>query len=213
MNNSTSNARLTKQELTIAKQILAQRNEKTRTSGFEQKLCDPEFRDYYHPRTPTGKQIYMSYTGEELLDILITYMQHHGHAPEWEKIHHVYKLYLSYRFGDLAKAKAKARTRQKALEQQTKWPPDWPERVSSEPFYNWLEERGKVYTEEDKNVVESICARAKDSGIPPDLSSDACKYLEKFGDIKKGLAMMNIPPLRKTELRFMSRYWKENREK
>ena len=119
MNNNTATIRMTKQDLTKAKYVLAQRNEKTRLNGFEAQWCDPAFRDYYHPGSPTGRQIYASYSGNELLDFLITYMEHHGHSPDWEKIHHVYKLYLSWRFGDLAKAKAKARSRQKAMTQPT----------------------------------------------------------------------------------------------
>ena len=213
MNNNAATIRITKEELSKAKYVLAQRNEKTHLSGFEAQWCDPTFRAYYHPGSPTGKQIFASYTGEELLDILITYMEHHGHSPDWEKIHHVYKLYFSYHFGDLAQAKAKARSRQKALAQQAKWPPDWPERVSSVPFYKWLDENGKSYTEEDKEIIETLCTDARESGLPPDLSAETCKYLGKFGNIKKALEMMNIPPLKKTELRFMTRYWNENRTK
>ncbi len=153
----------------------------------------------------------MSYSSDDLLDILITVMAHHGHSPDWEKIHHVYKLYLSYRFGDLAQAKAKARARRKQLTQQAKWPPDWPERVSSEPFYRWLDECGKTYTAEDKAIIETLCADARKSGLPPDLSTEPCKHLGKFCDIKRALEIMNIPPLKKTELRFMAKYWKENR--
>lgn len=203
--------RMTREEISRAKKVLAQRNAQTMETGFETKWCDPEFRNYYHPASATGKQIYRSYSSDELLDILITFMEHHGHTPDWEKVHHVYKLYLSYRFGDLAQAKAKARARKKAMVQQAKWPPDWPDRVSPEPFYKWPEERGKAYTEEDKAVVEGICVQAKESGLPPELSSEPCKYIGKFGDIKKGLEMMNIPPLNKVDLRFMARYWKENR--
>ena len=213
MNNNTATIRMTKQDLAKAKYVLAQRNEKTRLNGFEAQWCDPAFRDYYHPGSPTGRQIYASYSGNELLDFLITYMEHHGHSPDWEKIHHVYKLYFSYHFGDLAQAKAKARSRQKALAQQAKWPPDWPERVSSVPFYKWLDENGKSYTEEDKEIIETLCTDARESGLPPDLSAETCKYLGKFGNIKKALEMMNIPPLKKTELRFMARYWNENRTK
>ena len=213
MYNNMATIRMTKQDLAKAKYVLAQRNEKTRLNGFEAGWCDPAFRDYYHPGSPTGRQIYASYSGDELLDILTTYMEHSGHSPDWEKIHHVYKLYLSYHFGDLAQAKAKARSRQKAMTQQAKWPPDWPERVSSEPFYRWLDECGKAYTEEDKEIIEMLCADARQSGLPPDLSSEKCKHVGKFCNIKKALEMMNIPPLKKTELRFMARYWRENREK
>ena len=213
MNNNTATIRLTKQDLAKAKFILTQRNEKTRLNGFEAELCDPAFRSYYHPGSPTGRQILASYTNDELLDFLITYMQHQGHSPNWEKIHHVYKLYLTCRFGDLAQAKAKARSRQKALTQQSKWPPDWPVRVSSEPFYRWLDECGKTCTDEDKEIIETLCADARQSGLPPDLSTEKCKQLGKFCDIKKALEMMNIPPLNKAELRFMARYWNENRTK
>lgn len=204
---------MTREEISEAKRALAQRNEKTRENGFESKWCATMLKNVYHPSSPTGKQIYISYSGDELLDILITYMQHHGHKPDWERVHYIYKLYLSRRFGNLAQARAKARARQKQQVLQAKWPPDWLERVSSEPYYRWLEERGKTYTEEDVSVVEGICAQARESGMPPELSSEPCMYLGKFGDVKKGLALMNIPPLNKTELRFMARYWKENRNR
>ena len=213
MYNNMATIRMTKQDLAKAKYVLAQRNEKTRLNGFEAGWCDPAFRSYFHPGSSTGRQIYASYSGDELLDFLITYMQHLGHKPDWERVHYIYKLYLSRRFGNLAQAKAKARTRQKALEQRAKWPPDWPERVSSDPFYRWLDENRKAYTEEDKEIIETLCADARQSGLPPDLSSEKCKQLGKLCDIKKALELMNIPPLRKTELRFMTRYWNENRTK
>ena len=201
---------MTEEEIVRAKRILAQRNERTRQSGLEADRCDPAFRSYYHPGSVRGKQIYRSYTSEELLDILSAYMEHHGHSPDWERIHHVYKLYLKERFQDLAQAKAKARVRQKALTQQAKWPPDWPERVSSSPLYEWLEEHGKAVNEEDKAVIETICVQARD-GLPPDLSSPACLRLNKLCHIKKALEMMNIPALRKNELRYMTRYWEQGK--
>ena len=76
------------------------------------------------------------------------------------------------------------------MTQQAKWPPDWPERVSSEPFYRWLDECGKLYTEEDKKLIETLCADARQSGLPPDLSTEKCRHLGKFCDIKKALEMM-----------------------
>ena len=202
------NKHMTKEEIAQAKAELAARNAETMKNGFEQKWCDPSFRTYYHPSGMTGRQIYTSYAAEELLDILIAVMEHHGHRPEWEKVHYVYKLYLTWRFGNLAQAKAKARARQKTLAQQAKWPSDWPQYVSSEPFYKWLSERGKTCTEADKANIEELCAQARRTGLPPDLSAEPCRRLGKFGDIKKCLEKMNIPPLRKNELRFMARYWR-----
>ena len=211
--NSNMNTRLTTKELDSAKQNLAWRNEMTRLNGFEKKECAPEIISYYHPKSETGKHIFQSYTDNELLDILISYMQHRGHTPEWDKVHYIYKLYLSQRFDNLAQAKAKARTRQKILMQQAKWPPDWPERVNPEPLYQWMAENGKELTEEQRNNVEGLCMAARETGMPPDLSSPECQLLGKICDYKKALEMLGIPALRKTELRFMSRYWQENREK
>ena len=86
--------RMTGREIAEAKKALAQRNELTRANGFEANECDPIIKNYYHPASDTGQQIYMSYTGDELLDILITYMQDHGHNPNWDRVHYIYKRYL-----------------------------------------------------------------------------------------------------------------------
>ena len=155
---------MSKAEIMQARKILAQRNELTRRNGFEAELCDPQFRSYYHPDSPKGQQIYQSYSDEELLDILIAVMQHHGHSPQFDKIHHVYKLYLSKRFENLAQAKAKARARQKAIAQQDKWPSNWSEHIDPEPFYKWIQEKGQEVTEEDKCVIEAICDDARKTG-------------------------------------------------
>ena len=210
MNSNTSTPRLTRKELDNAKQILAQRNEMTRVNGFEKKECAPEIISYYHPKSETGKQIFRSYNDNELLDILISYMQHHGHKPDWEKIHSVYKLYLSRRFGNLAEAKLKARARQKKLVQEAKWPPDWPERVSPEPLYQWMAANGIELTEEHRDNMEGLCKAARESGMPPELSSPECQLLGKICNYKKALEMLGIPALNKSELRFMARYWQEN---
>ena len=211
MYKSTSNLHLTKRELADAKQMLAQRNERTRVDGFEEKLCETAFGNYYHPRTSTGRQIYTSYTSEELLDILITYMEHHGHTPDWGKIHHMYKVYLIWRFGNLSQAKDKARARMKAVEQQLKWQSDWVEHIDPQPLYAWLAVKGIALTEEHRNNIEKICSEARERKTPPSLSSPECRLLGKICYYKKALEMMNIPALRKTELRMMEKYWNANK--
>ena len=213
MNRNLPGARLTKRELDNAKQVLAKRSEQTRENGFEKNECDPVLLNYYHPKTDTGRQIYMAYTAEELLDILITYMGGHGHSPEWDKVHCVYKLYLIWRFNDLPQAKEKARTRLKQQKLQAKWPADWPERVSPQPLYQWMEEKGVELTEKHRRNIETICANARETGVPPELSSDEVQLLAKIYSYKKALELMNIPALNKLEQRFMIRYWRANRPK
>lgn len=210
MNSNIPDTRLTKRELDNAKQVLARRSELTRRDGFERNECDPEFLRYYHPRTETGIQIYTSYSAEELLDILITYMENQGHSPDWDKVHYVYKLYLTWRFGNLPQAKEKARTRMKQLKLQAKWPVDWPVRVSPEPFYEWMSGKNMELTEEHRKNIEKICKAARETGVPPDLSSSEIQMLGKICSYKKALEMMNVPALRKTEQRFMTRFWKAN---
>lgn len=213
MNGNIPNTRLKKRELDNAKQVLAKRSELTRQNGFEKSECDSELLSYYHPRTSTGMQIYTSYTAEELLDILITYMERHGHSPDWDQVHYVYKLYLTWRFNELSQAKEKARTRLKQLKLQAKWPADWPERVSPEPLYRWVEEKGRELTAEHRDNIEKICSTARETGVPPDLSSAEVQLLSKIYSYKKALELMNIPALNKLEQRFMTRYWRANRTK
>lgn len=192
-----------------ARKALEERSEKTRLSGFEAINCATHVRNFYHPGSPSGKQIYMSYSGDELLDIIIGSIQKPRRVPDWDKVHYIYKLYLAQRFGNLAQAKAKARNRMRQIELWTKWPPDWPKRVSPEPLYAWMRERNRDLPAEHRDNIEKICRVAKETGVPPELSSPECLLLGKISNYKKALEMMNIPPLNKGEMRFMERYWKE----
>ncbi|MCI7472600.1 MAG: hypothetical protein MSB10_02845 [Clostridiales bacterium] len=202
---------MTKDDLSRARQELERRNAVSRVNGFETEWCEAWVWQYYHPDGVRGRQIYRSYSDEELLDILIPVMDQPGHKPQFDRVHHIYKLYLTRRFQDLRRAKDKARARRKALEQQAKWPPDWPEAVSSEPVYRRIGEQGKEITEQDRAAIESLCEQVRQTRLPPELSDPVCQPLKKYCGIKKALEMMNIPALNKTERRFMLRYWQKKR--
>ena len=184
MNMSCKEQNMTREELERARQELERRCAITRENGFEAEWCEAWVWQYYHPDGARGRQIYLSYSDDELLDGLIA---------------------------DLSQAKAKARARKKALEQQEKWPPDWPERVTPEPLYHWIEEQGKEASQQERSIIAEICETARQTALPPDMDSPECLYLKRFCSIKRALELMNIPPLNKRDLRFMVPYWRKNR--
>lgn len=202
---------MTRAELERARQELERRSALSRENGFEAEWCEPQVWQYYHPDGARGRQIYLSYSDDELLDTLIAVMDRPGGKPQLERLHHIFRLYLNRRFQDLSQAKAKARTRKNALAQQEKWPPDWPERVTPEPLYRRITEQGKEISEKDRSIIEGICEKARETALPPDMNSPECLYLKKFCGFKKALELMNIPPLSKSDLRFMVPYWRKNR--
>lgn len=211
MNRNCREQNMTREELGRARQELERRCALSRENGFEAEWCEAWVWQYYHPDGARGRQIYLSYSDDELLDILIAVMDRPGGRPRLDRLHHVFRLYLNRRFQDLSQAKTKARARKKALEQQGKWPPDWPERVTPEPLYHWIEEQGKEASQQERSIIAEICETARQTALPPDMDSPECLYLKKFCSIKRALELMNIPPLNKRDLRFMVPYWRKNR--
>lgn len=211
MNMSCKKENMTWEELKRARQELERRYALSRENGFEAEWCESWVWQYYHPDGTTGRQIYLSYSDDELLDILIAVMDRPGNRPQLNRLHHVFRLYLNRRFQNLSQAKAKARTRKKSLEEQGKWPPDWPQRVTPEPLYRWIAEQGKEVSQQELSIIEEICKTACQTGLPPDMDSPECMCLKKFCGVKRALELMNIPPLSKRDLRFMIPYWRKNR--
>lgn len=210
MNMRCKESNMTREELGRARQELERRCALARENGFEAEQCEAWVWQYYHPDGVRGRQIYQSYSDEELLDILLAVMDRPGGRPQLDRLHHVFRLYLNRRFHDLSQAKAQARARKKALEQQEKWPPDWPERVAPEPLYRWIAEQGKEVSQQERSIIREICETARRTGLPPEMDSPECRCLTKFCGVKKALELMNIPPLTKRDLRFMVPYWRKS---
>lgn len=107
--------RLTLRELNGYRQRLSDLDEEARDPGGGLTRHDPELRQYFDPDTLIGRQVYESYTDEELLDILIRTLQQQGYNPHFELVYCGYKDYMHLRFNQLNMAKDKARARLEKL--------------------------------------------------------------------------------------------------
>lgn len=199
--------KLSQRQLREYRQWIADLEEEIREEGGDLSQEDLELWEYFDPATTTGRQIYASFTDEELLDCLIRTMHRPGHNPRYNEIHFIYKKYLRIRFNGLNTAKDRAKIRMKRLAEQEKWSWDWPEHVSLQPLLERLEQRGKEVSAEDHVMLDELCAKAKETGKPLTLSVSARKRLGKLYDCKQALELMGIPVLDKAGLRYMNKFW------
>lgn len=171
--------------------------------------CDSEVWEYFNPVTPCGKQIYESFTDEELLDILLPTMKSPGHTPQFQKIHEIYRRYLLRRFGNLARVKEMARVRYKRRRDERRWPWNWPERVSVEPALDFCRKRGIRLSAEEQTVLIQLCQAAKYTRMPPVLSQEQLRCLQRLGSVRQLLERMGIPYLERGARKHMRLYWRE----
>lgn len=209
---TTPRRQLTERELDGYRQWIAELEEEARAEG-SMGTCDPEVWEQFCPGSETGRQIYASFSDEELLDLLIRTMDRPGHKPRVEEIHCIYRAYLSLRFGGLHIAKERARARRKQLREREKWPWDWPERVSPQPLLEKLARRGRAANPEDRRLLEKLCKEARERGEPPKLTPDERRRLDRLGGCRTALELMGIPALTRAGARNMRLYWKEQRER
>lgn len=197
---------LSEKELNSYRQWAAELQEEARSGGGGYH-CDAEVWEYFNPASPRGRQIYKSYTDEELLDVVTATMDHPGHTPQFQEIHEIYRRYLSRRFGGLSGAKAAARRRYKRRRDELRWSWDWPERVSVEPVLERFRQRGLQISKAERAILERLCQTAKDTRMPPELSPDAIRCLQRLGNVRKTLEQMGIPRLERGAMKHMRAYW------
>ena len=172
--------------------------------------CDPEVWEYFNPTTAWGKQIYESFTDEELLDLLLPTMKSQGHTPQFQKIHEIYRCYLGRRFGNLARVKEMARIRYKRRRDERRWPWDWPERVSVEPALDFCRKRGIRLSPEEQTLLAQLCQAAKYTRMPPVVfSQEQLRCLQRLGGVRQLLERMGIPHLERGARKHMRLYWKK----
>ena len=106
---------LTKKQIQGYRQWLSELDEEAREPGGNLLVCDPEVWQCFNPHKSTGYQVYMSYSDEELLDVLLKTMDRPGHNPDYSDLYCVYKQYLRCRFGSFGTAKKQAKVRMKRL--------------------------------------------------------------------------------------------------
>ena len=73
--------KLTKRQLEGYRQWIAELDEESRKLGGGSESCDSELYRYFAPDQVVGRQVYESFSDEELLDIMIRTMHHQGHKP------------------------------------------------------------------------------------------------------------------------------------
>lgn len=204
--------KLTDKQIEGYRQWLAELEEETLETG-DADCFDKDIWEIFTPASPVGRQIYMSYSNEELLDCLLKTMEPPGYQLHFEKLYYIYKQYIRVRFGNLERAAKVAQIHRKQLQDQERWPSDWPERVSMELFIEEMRHRGKELLLEDYRMLEGLCRTAKESGYPPVLSDPQRKRLDSLYNWKKAYEMMGIPALNKPARAHMIRYWDHERKK
>ena len=199
---------LSEKELMGYRQWAAELQEEAREPGGSCS-CDSEVWEYFNPAFPCGKQIYESFTDEELLDILLPTMECPGHTPQFQEIHEIYRRYLARRFGDLSRAKELARIRYKRRRDEQRGPWDWPERVSAEPALNYCRQRGLSLSREELALLKHICQVARYTRMPPALSQAQIRCLQRLGGVRQTFELMGIPRLERGALKYMRFYWQK----
>lgn len=198
-------------ELMGYRKWLAELDEEARENG-EVSTCDADIWELFNFKHDVGRQVCLSFSKEELLDIMIQTIEPPGSKIHYEKMYCIYKHYVKVRFGDLEKASKEATIRRKQLKDQSMWPCDWPDRVSIEPFIEKMRLRKKQLTDDDIKLLERICRVAKETGIPPVLSASEEKRLNALQNWKYAFELMGIPALNKQARAHMLRYWEKERE-
>lgn len=198
---------LSEKELTGYRQWAAELQEESQQPGGSCR-CDPEVWEYFNPAFPCGKQIYESFTDEELLDVVLPTMERPGHTPQFQEIHEIYRRYLSRRFGNLSRAKDAARARYKRGRDEQRWPWDWSERVSPEPVLSYCRQRGILLSTEERALLEHLCRTVQYTRMPPMLSQEQDRQLRRLGGARQMLELMGIPQLGRSALKHMRSYWR-----
>lgn len=207
----TGKNRLSQRELNGYRQWLTELEEEMAdTPGLSQQL-DGDLTLYFSPECPIGRQVYTSFSDEELLESLVETMEGRNGSPRPDRLLCVYRWYLEKRFGSLHHACWRARgwSRQQAAERM--WPADWPERVDTLPFLERCASRGVCLDEDARQTLGEYCAAVRRTGQPPcreELPGELDVLFRQVGCTwQTGLELLGIPALSKSVRRHMRRYW------
>ena len=205
--------RLAQQEVEKYRQKIRELDAKARKPGNSLDHIIRIDAELLSPHSPIGKQIYRSYSDEELLDIFLQGQEAPDHKLGYHNIYIVYRRYINERFKDEWTAKVKARTLVKQRKEKLKWPPDWPDRVSVEPLLAELKRRNKELTPGDMQMLIRFCEISRQTGFPPELKPFERQRLDKLFQCRRALELMGIPYMNKATLKHMKKYWASERQK
>ncbi|MBS6545996.1 MAG: hypothetical protein KH319_01280 [Butyricicoccus pullicaecorum] len=205
--------KLTKRQLEGYRQWIAELDEESRKLGGGSESCDSELYRYFAPDQVVGRQVYESFSDEELLDIMIRTMHHQGHKPRCEEIYCVHRWYLKRRFGNLQNAADAARARMNYQEDIARWPADWYERVSLEAARIYLDKRQKKADVSDWQLIDRLYHVAVQCRQPPRLTCAEMQQLDHLGGWKRIFEQMGLPTPRGARLKRLQRGWKQKTER
>lgn len=206
---------LTKKQINGYRQWLSELDEEAHDAGKDIHMKpDPDIWELFDPGKTNGKQIYLSYTDRELLGIVVKTMDCCGHKPRWDEVHYIYLAYIRERFGNLNHATWKARGLRKQMEEEARWPPDWPQKVSIKDFERYCEKRKCALNDEEREVLLRFCNAVKKNRRPPlqdQIPRPVAAILRRRRiQWKQAMNLMEIPALNKLALKHLMQYWTEN---
>ena len=204
--------KLTEKELRGYRQWLSELDVESREEQeSSRQTVDPDIWRVFNPEGNIGRQIYESYTDEALLEAVVGTMDHPGHKPRLYQLSLIRQVYLKRRFGSTNKACWAAKGFRKRLEEQKRWPPDWPERGSADRFRAYCERIGSPLTERESELVERMCKSVKESWRPPgeeEITPELKKLFQKKRCTnKRAMELMGIPVLSKLAMKHLWSYW------
>lgn len=207
-------ARLSARDLGGYRQWLEELGEETREVPELSRRLDPDLLSYFSLNSPVGRQVYASFSDEELLEPLVDTMDGPGEPPRPERLLCVYRWYLERRFGSLHRACWCARGRQRQREAEERWPSDWPERVDTRPFLERCASLGLALDSRSQAQLLEYCTGVRRQGQPPSMDElpEGLRLLFARAGCtgRTGLELLGIPALSKSVRRHMRRYWAEN---
>lgn len=189
---------LTPGEIQGYRQWLAELDEEAHTEGGSCNICDAEVWEYFDTKSDTGRQVYDSFTDEELLEVILASSQD-GSRPKLHEIYCVYRKYIKLRFGGWINARENAREYRLFKQIISKWPTGWYMKVSPQPLVTKLRESGVEPDRVTVELFESLCREARKTGCPPYISTSVRKRINRVYNCSAALELMGIPSLLRAE--------------
>ena len=209
--NTMKQTRLSERELAGYRQWLTELEEEMEEVPGLSAGLDGDLNGYFAPESPIGRQVYASFSNEELLEPLVATMEGWDGSPQPDRLLCVYRWYLEKRFGSLHRACWCARGRNRRQQAERRWPADWPERVDARPFFQRCASRGLTLDEGTRAAVQAYCVAVSRRGQPPCESELPEQLRTLFAwtgcTWRTGLELLGIPALSKAVRRHMRRYW------
>lgn len=189
---------LTPKEIQGYRKWLAELDEEAHSKGGSCNICDAEVREIFDAQSDIGRQVYDSFTDEELLEIILA-SGHKPGEPKLNDIYYIYQQYIKLRFDGWINARDKVREYRLFKQIIAKWPAGWYQKVSTQPLLDKLRESGIEPDRETVALLEGLCREARKTGCPPRIPASVRKTINRVYNCSAALELMGIPSLLKAK--------------